>query len=154
MSRRRRRHGTANKNIMPVKDAFSNPAARIGFGTMDLINGTTYPMTRISQDYQTLTSLYRDNWVIQNIVQLIPDDVIRKWYTLKTSIAPEYIDRFARAERQSGLRKSIKEGMYWGRLYGGAAGIIMIGKFRGVLFLLFLSNDQIRFCKEVPHEKR
>ena len=126
MSRRRRRHGSANKNIMPVKDAFSNPAARIGFGTMDLINGTTYPMTRISQDYQTLTSLYRDNWVIQNIVQLIPDDVIRKWYTLKTSIAPEYIDRFARAERQSGLRKSIKEGMYWGRLYGGAAGIIMI----------------------------
>ena len=111
MSRRRRRHGSANKNIMPVKDAFSNPAARIGFGTMDLINGTTYPMTRISQDYQTLTSLYRDNWVIQNIVQLIPDDVIRKWYTLKTSIAPEYIDRFARAERQSGLRKSIKEGM-------------------------------------------
>lgn len=126
MSRRRRRRGTANRNTMPVNDAFSNPAARIGFGTMDLINGTAYPMTRLSQDYQKLTSLYRDNWIIQNIIQLVPDDVTRKWYTVKTAIAPEYIDRFTRAERQSGLRKSIKEGMYWGRLYGGAAGIIMI----------------------------
>ena len=38
-------------------DAFSNPAARIGFGTMDLTQATVYPLTRLSQNYQLLTSL-------------------------------------------------------------------------------------------------
>ena len=29
-------------------DAFSNPAARIGFGTLDLLQATEYPMTRMT----------------------------------------------------------------------------------------------------------
>lgn len=118
MSRRKKR----NKAM----DAFSNPAARLGFGTMDLMQATDYPLTRVSQNYELLTSLYRDNWIVQNIVATIPDDIIRKWYDIKSSIAPEYIDKFIRMERKTGLRKKIKQGMYWGRLYGGAAGIILI----------------------------
>ena len=119
MSRRRRRKNTA-------MDAFSNPAARLGFGTMDLTQATDYPLTRLSQNYELLTSLYRDNWIVQNIVATIPDDVVRKWYELKTSIAPEYLDRFKRMERKTNLRKRVTQGFYWGRLYGGAAGIILI----------------------------
>lgn len=37
-------------------DAFSNPAARLGFGTMDLTQATTHPMTRLTQNYELLTS--------------------------------------------------------------------------------------------------
>ena len=119
MARRRRKKKTA-------LDAFSNPAARIGFGTMDLTQATDYPLTRMTQNYELLTSLYRDNWIVQNIVATIPDDVVRKWFELKTSIAPEYIDRFTRMERTTHIRKKITLGMYWGRLYGGAAGIMLI----------------------------
>lgn len=119
MARRRRKKTKA-------MDAFSNPAARLGFGTMDLMQATDYPLTRMSQNYELLTSLYRDNWIVQNIVATIPDDIIRKWYDLKTSIAPEYIDKYIRMERKTNLRKKIKQGLYWGRLYGGAAGIILI----------------------------
>ena len=90
MARRRRKHNKAT-------DAFSNPAARLGFGT-----------------------------IVQNIVTTIPDDIIRKWYELKTSVNPEYIDKFKRLERKTHLRKKLALGMYWGRLYGGAAGIILI----------------------------
>lgn len=107
-------------------DAFSNPAARTGFGTMDLTQATDYPMTRLTQNYELLTSLYRDNWIVQNIVQTVPDDVARKWYEIKSAIAPEYIDRLKRLERKTGLRAKITHGMYWGRLYGGAAGLILI----------------------------
>ena len=60
-------------------DAFSNPAARIGWGTMDLLQATEYPITRMTQNYQLLTSLYRDNWIVQNIITAIPNDMIRKW---------------------------------------------------------------------------
>lgn len=107
-------------------DAFSNPAARIGFGTMDLLQATTYPMTRMTQNYELLTSLYRDNWIVQNIVATIPNDMIRKWYEIKSGVPPKYIDQMTKLERRTQLRKKLLLGMYWGRLYGGAVGVILI----------------------------
>ena len=114
------------ENRIQVNDAFSNPIARLGYGTQDLLQATQYPLTRMTQNYQLLTSLYRDNWIVQNIISTIPEDMIRKWYTVKSNVAPEYIDALQRLERKVHLRKSILEGMYWGRLYGGAAAIIMV----------------------------
>lgn len=107
-------------------DAFSNPAARLGFGTMDLTQATTYPMTRMTQNYELLTSLYRDNWIVQNIVATIPNDMIRKWYEIKSGIAPDYINQMVKMERRTQIRKKLLLGMYWGRLYGGAVGVILI----------------------------
>lgn len=128
-SRRTRADTKQNTNLLaPVStmDAFSNPAARIGFGTMDLLQATEYPMTRMTQNYQLLTSLYRDNWIVQNIVATIPNDMIRKWYEIKSGIAPEYMDQMAKLERKTQIRKKILDGMCWGRLYGGAVGVILI----------------------------
>lgn len=107
-------------------DAFSNPAARIGFGTMDLLQATEYPLTRMTQNYQLLTSLYRDNWIVQNIVATIPNDMIRKWYEIKSGIAPEYIKQMTRLEQTTQMRKKLLEGLCWGRLYGGAVGVILM----------------------------
>jgi len=124
--RQRQRERAENNSGVPVMDAFSNPIARLGFGTQDLLQATEYPLTRMTQNYQLLTSLYRDNWIVQNIISTIPGDMVRKWYSLKSSVAPEYVDALQRLERRVHLRKSLLEGMYWGRLYGGAAGIILI----------------------------
>ncbi|MBS6644534.1 MAG: DUF1073 domain-containing protein [Clostridiaceae bacterium] len=124
--RQRQRERAENKNSVPVMDAFSNPIARLGYGTQDLLQATEYPLTRMTQNYQLLTSLYRDSWIVQNIIEIIPGDMVRKWYTVKSNIGLEYIDALQRLERKVHLRKSLLEGMYWGRLYGGAAGIIMI----------------------------
>ncbi len=127
MSRRHKdKNLTATEGRQPVKDAFSNPAARTGFGTMDLMQATEYVPTRLTQNYQTLTTLYRENWIVQNIVSVIPDDIVRKWYEVKSAIAPEMIDKLQRLERKTKLRDAVKRGMYWGRLYGGAVGVMMI----------------------------
>ena len=127
MSRRHKEKNlTINASRQSVNDAFSNGAARLGVGTYDLTQGTEYIPTRRTQDYNLLTTLYRENWIVQNIIATIPDDIIRKWYTLKTASAPELIDKFKRMERKTKLRRAVKHGMYWGRLYGGAAGVILI----------------------------
>ena len=107
-------------------DAFSNPAARTGFGTMDLMQATTYPLTRMTQNYQLLTSLYRDNWIVQNVISTIPDDMVRKWYDLNTAVSPDLLDELRKIEMSTQLRKKILHGMYWGRLYGGAVGVVLI----------------------------
>ncbi len=129
LSRRTRADTKQNTNSLAsvsTMDAFSNPAARIGFGTMDLLQATEYPMTRMTQNYQLLTSLYRDNWIVQNIVATIPNDMIRKWYEIKSGLAPEYMDQMAKLERKTQIRKKVLDGMCWGRLYGGAVGAILI----------------------------
>ena len=117
-SRKRKHHKTT--------DAFSNPAARLGFGTFDLSQATDYPLTRMSQNYQLLTSMYRDNWIVQNIVSIIPTDMIRKWFDLTTTIDQSYLDDFHRLERKTQIKKKLLDGLCWGRLYGGAVGLILI----------------------------
>ena len=69
------KQNTGTEAPVVTMDAFSNPAARIGFGTLDLLQATEYPMTRMTQNYQLLTSLYRENWIIQNIIATIPNDM-------------------------------------------------------------------------------
>lgn len=125
-NRYRRKQNTESKAPVTVMDAFSNPAFGLGFGTFDPLQGTEYPLTRLTQNYQLLTSLYRDNWIVQNIIGTVPDDMVRKWYEIKSGIAPEYTDKLVTLERKTRIKEKILHGMYWGRLYGGAAGVILI----------------------------
>lgn len=117
---------TLSEPSIKMLDSFSNPVARLGFGTQNLLEATEYPLTRMTQNYALLNSLYRNNWVIQNIVGAIPEDITKKWFRIVTKAPSEYIDKFDRMQRQTKLRKSVLEGMKWGRLYGGAVGLILI----------------------------
>ena len=90
------------------------------------MEATEYPLTRMTDNYALLNSLYRDNWVVQNVVGLMVDDMLREWYKLKGSYTPEALDALSKVERDTRLRERINEGLRWGRLYGGAAGLIMI----------------------------
>ena len=64
-----------------VTDAFSNPLFRLGYGSQSPLEATEYPLTRMTDNYAMLNSLYRDNWVVQNVVGIIPDDMTKKWFT-------------------------------------------------------------------------
>lgn len=115
----------------PVKaelatDAFSNPLFRLGYGSQSPLEATEYPLTRMTDNYAMLNSLYRDNWVVQNVVGIIPDDMTKKWFTLTGSVTPDQQREFKRMERKTCIQDKINEGLRWGRLYGGAAGLIMI----------------------------
>ncbi|MBM6887182.1 DUF1073 domain-containing protein [Pseudoflavonifractor phocaeensis] len=111
---------------MPVLDAFSNPLFRLGYGSQSPMEATEYPLTRMTDNYALLNSLYRDNWVVQNVVGLMVDDMLREWYKLRGSLTPKYLDELARVERVTQLRQRLNQGLCWGRLYGGAAGVILI----------------------------
>lgn len=115
-----------NKQLVKVLDSLSNPIARLGVNTDNIINAAEYLNENITQNYQMLNNLYRDNWVIQNIIAAVPNDITKKWFNVKANIAPSALDKLDKLYRKTGLIKSINEGMRWGRLYGGAIGIIMI----------------------------
>ena len=88
-----RRH---KEDTVTTQDAFSNPVFRLGYGTQAPIEATQYPLTRMTDNYALLNALYRGNWVVQNVVDTIPADMLRAWFTLGGDVPPERMDALER----------------------------------------------------------
>ncbi|MGG3012285.1 DUF1073 domain-containing protein [Brevibacillus parabrevis] len=129
----------APKKIEPKKpkglttDAFQNVLARMGLGTPNLMEGTEYPLTRLTNDYQLMNSLYRGHWIIRKIIDTIPEDMTRNWISITTQLPPDEIRKLDKLWRVRRIRQKILQGLKWGRLYGGAAGLIMIEGHEDIL---------------------
>lgn len=113
-------------NGMATFDAFMNVFARTGHGQPNHMEGTQYPMTRFTQNYALMNSLYRGSWITRRIIDTIPKDMLKKWFNYVSDIDPETLNLLQKAERKTRIKTSILDGLIWGRLYGGAAGIMMI----------------------------
>ena len=120
-----------NKEVDVLKkiyttDAFQNQMARLGFGQPNLANGAEYPITRLSQNYNLFTSLYRSSWIARKIVDVFPSDMLKNWIKITSNIEPTQIKKIESTVRKTGTKRKLKEGLKWARLYGGAAGLILI----------------------------
>lgn len=115
-----------SNNPVMTMDSFQNAIARLGFNTPNMLEATAYPLTRLTQDYQTLNSLYRNHWIVRKIVDVIPEDMCKNWIKLKTQVDPGRMTQLEKTVRRTRTKEKILEGLKWGRLYGGAAGIILL----------------------------
>lgn len=118
---------------MVTQDAFSNTLARLGYATPNILEGTEYPLTRLTNNYQLLNSLYRNNWIARKVVDTIPEDMTRNWITVKSQVEPAQLEKLDRVWRVKRLKEKVLHGLKFGRLYGGAAGLIMIRGHEGIL---------------------
>ena len=107
-------------------DAFSNHGARTGFGEMNLVNMTEYPLTRLTQDWSLLTSLYRSSWIVQRVCSIIPEDALTDMHIEAPGLNSEAIARLDEELRRTKARRKIIDALKWARLYGGAAAIMMV----------------------------
>lgn len=107
-------------------DAFMNKMARTGFGQPNLAEGAEYPMTRLTRNYQLFNSLYRGSWIVRKIIDTVPADMLKNWINISSSIEPEALQKIEKTIRYTKTKEKIKQGLQWGRLYGGAAGLILI----------------------------
>lgn len=115
-----------DKKLHYMQDAFTNSLARIGFNQPNLLEGSQYPITRLSRNYNLMNSLYRDSWIVRRIVDTISQDMFKNWIQIISSITPDEIKKVEKVLKVTRTRQKLLEGTKWGRLYGGAAGIIMI----------------------------
>ena len=107
-------------------DGFSNPLARLGAGSPNLLDGTQYIMSRMTRDFGTLNAMYRDSWIVRRIVDIIPADMLKNWITITSGLNPDLLKKIDVELRRTQLIQKLQEGMGWGRLYGGALGIMLI----------------------------
>lgn len=140
--RKKRRNYTKDNNPKSVvsnnqkhvsMDAFQNVLARLGAGTPNLLEGTEYPITRLTQDFQLMNSLYRSHWIVRKIIDTIPEDMVKNWINITTQLEPDQIKRFDKLQRTTRVQRDILQGLKWGRLYGGAAAVIIIEGHENIL---------------------
>ena len=109
-----------------AQDVFSNALARLGAGTPNLMEGTSYNMARLTRDYGLLNALYREHWIIRRIIDIIPSDMVKNWITLTTEVSPSLLKKMDLELRKTQLIQKIKTGLQWGRLFGGALGVMIV----------------------------
>ena len=117
---------TFNPPRKQAQDSFQNPLARLGLGSNSLLEGTQYPIQRLTRKYNLMNSLYRNSWIAKKIINTIPEDMCKNWFSVSAELTPEVQDRFDRLEQRTLIKEKIVEGLTWGRLYGGAGAIILI----------------------------
>lgn len=109
-----------------VIDGFSNPFTKQGFGYPNPLEATEYPITRLTRNWNLMNALYRNSWLAKRIIDTIPKDMLRNWIKYTGEIKPEAITELQKAERHTQLKKTLERGLCWGRLYGGAVGLMLI----------------------------
>lgn len=130
MVKRKRCRAIAKEPPQPIRsralDAFTNMLARLGAGTPNLLEGTEYTTERMTRDFATLNALYRESWIVRRIVDVIPADMLKNWITITSGIEPAVEKKISLTLRRTQLIDKLKRGMQWGRLYGGALGIMLV----------------------------
>jgi phage-related protein (TIGR01555 family) len=109
-----------------LTDSFQNLLNRTGAGSPSMMEATRYPITRLTKDYNLMNSLYRNSWIARRIVSLVPRDMLKNWIKWDSDITPEQIDQLQADIRTTQLKKQLYRGLCFGRLYGGAGGLMLI----------------------------
>lgn len=103
-----------------MNDAYGNSIT--GSGTDDKIKSfTSYGFSNDSMNWMLWTALYNDSWVFRRAIDKPAQDMVRSGVELQTD-SERRIDII---DKVQGQRKSLIELIQWGRLYGGAIGVMM-----------------------------
>ena len=113
-------------NKIATNDAFQNQMARLGYDQPNLNEGATYPLTRMGYNYNLFTSMYRSSWIVRKIIDVFPSDMLKNWIKFTSSLDPEKISRINSVIRKTKTKEKMKQGLRYARLYGGAAGLILL----------------------------
>jgi phage-related protein (TIGR01555 family) len=111
---------------MVANDTFNNSAARIGFGTNNLLEGTNYPLTRLTYNWYLLISLYRNEWLVSKMIDGIAEAMVNKWISFPTDLEPKKVKKIEQAFTNTGTQEKVLKALKWARLFGGAGAVMII----------------------------
>jgi len=116
--------GRVTFDTAQAMDAFTNAAARMGYGSGHLSESASYEMVRLSYDYFLLVTMYRNHWISRRIVDMPASDMVRAWPKLTSDIEPKDISRIDKVLRKTNTKAKILTALQWARLFGGAGCLI------------------------------
>lgn len=106
-------------------DGISNPLLRIGTGTLNTFNASTYLPQYATLNRQTLEWAYQTSWMCGLIVDIPAEDMTREGIDIKCD-DPAVADSLRETLDDYGVFDSLCEAVKWARLYGGSIAVMLI----------------------------
>lgn len=116
----------AGSDRRQTADSFNNALQRLGIGQANTFAGTSYAPTYMSRNRMQLDAMYRGSWLVGAAVDCVAEDMCRAGIEYLSGLDPDQISAMNRAERHLGVWDSLRDGMKWARLYGGALVIMLV----------------------------
>jgi phage-related protein (TIGR01555 family) len=107
-------------------DSIINAAARLGLGTDTLASGANYAYSTVSRNRQNLDNSYRGSWLVGVAVDSVADDMTRAGIEFVGDIDPHITEAIQQTFARTGTWQGLADTIRWGRLYGGAIGVILL----------------------------
>ncbi len=120
------RDEVATAKLIHTSDSFQNFAAKVGIGTDNQSSGSTYGFNPISRNRGLLEWMYRGSWICGKVVDCPADDMTRAGIEMTGDIDPDDIDKLHNGMNDTATWSGINSTLKWGRLYGGAIGVMLI----------------------------
>lgn len=109
-----------------VTDGFDNFLSRIGLNNDNSLSGSLYTFNLLTRNRMQLETAYRGSWVAGMIVDAVAEDMTRAGIDITTNESNADIKDLQTAISRLQLWNSNCDGIKWGRLYGGAIGVMQI----------------------------
>lgn len=111
-----------SKEDQLLKDGLENLVAELGTERDKRANSRFVNGKRLSADgmQDELNAMYRTDWLSGKVVDIIPNDMTRKWRSFIGDLEPKTIKMLEDEESRLQLRSMFNEAHKWARLYGTA----------------------------------
>jgi len=106
-------------------DGFDNFISRLGLNNDNTLSGGTYEYNLVTRNRVLLEAAYRGSWIVGQIVDSVADDMTRAKTIIYTS-AQDDLKIFNKMTTRLQIWRSLNTLIRWGRLYGGALGVMQI----------------------------
>lgn len=116
-----------SKKSFVTADGYQNMFAKLGVNGDNQSSGGTYGFGGfITRNRLLLDAAYRTSWIIGRVVDVVAEDMTKAGIDITSELDPSDVDKLKRGLVQLGIWKGLASAIKWGRLYGGAAAIILI----------------------------
>ncbi len=115
----------ASSLARPTLDGFYNFLSRLGLNNDNTLSDSTYVFNMVTRNRVLLEGAYRGSWIVGAIVDVVAEDMTRAGVNITTGDSVD-LSILEKAQTRLQIWQSIGSGLKWGRLYGGAIGVLQI----------------------------
>lgn len=107
-------------------DGFDNFVSRLGLNNDNALSAGTYEFNLVTRNRIKLEAAYRGSWIVGAVVDSVAEDMTRAGVDITTNESEEDIKDLQSEISKRQIMSSVQSLIKWGRLYGGAIGVIQI----------------------------
>lgn len=107
-------------------DSFANLNLRLGMLADGPLSGSTYRFNPITRQRTLLEFMYRGSWLAGKAIDVPADDMTRAGVQFTSELPPNDLQRIQASVDGHQLWPTIADVIRWGRLYGGAIGVVLV----------------------------